>query len=337
MLVFLGHEDVPVDVSHRRLNGETQVMKSIHIPRYRKAGVKFVVMATGGDQLRPFGSARVGFRTQTMGALKFMDDMIIEAEEAPEDMMIICSAGDFQKALDTDKVGVIFDLEGGMPLDGNLFMLRMFYRIGLRAMQLGWYFRNELADSGAEANPGGLSRFGRQVVEEMNRLGIVIDVSHLSEACVMDVLEVSRHPIMASHSNAKAVRDHYRNLSDEAIKGIAERGGLVGVVFCPPFVSERAATMDDLIDHIDHIRDLTGVAHIAIGPDYIDYAPELVAGEVTARTGKASPVIGFPAGLETVEELPNLVEGLKKRGYKTEEIELIMGGNLLRLFQQVLK
>jgi len=337
MFAFLGHEDVAVDVSHRRLQGETQVMKKIHVPRYRKAGVKFVVIATGGDQLRPFGSARVGFRTQTMGALKSMDDMITEVEEASEDMMIINGASDFQGVLNTNKVGIIFNLEGGMPLDGNLFMLRTFYRIGLRVMQLGWYFRNELSDSGAEANPGGLSRFGRQVVEEMNRLGIVIDVSHLSEACVMDVLEVSQYPIMASHSNAKAVRDHYRNLSDEAIEGIAKKGGVVGVVFCPPFVSERAATMDDLIDHIDHMRDLTGITHVAIGPDYIDYAPELVAGEITAKMGKTAPETGFPTGLETVEELPNLIEGLKKRGYKMKEIELIMGGNLLGLFQQVLK
>ena len=337
MFAFLGHEDVAVDVSHRRLKGETQVMKRIHIPRYRGAGVKFVVIAAGGDQLRPFGSASVGFRTQTMGALKSIDDMITEAEEAPEDMMVITNASDFQKVLHSHRIGVLLNLEGGMPLDGNLFMLRTFYRLGLRSMQLGWYFRNELADSGAEVNPGGLSRFGRQVVEEMNRLGIVIDVSHLSEACVMDILKVSQHPIMASHSNAKAVRDHYRNLSDEAIKGIAEKDGVVGVVFCPPFVSERAATMDDLIDHIDHMRDLTGVDHVAIGPDYIDYAPELLAGEITAKMGKAAPQIGFPVGLETVEELPNLIKGLKKRGYKTEEIELIMGGNLLRLFQQVLR
>jgi microsomal dipeptidase-like Zn-dependent dipeptidase len=118
MFAFLGHEDVAVDVCHRRLQGETQVMKRIHIPRYRKARVKFVVIATGGDQLRPFGSARVGFRTQVMGALKFMDDMINEVEEAPEDMMIISSVSDFQEVLSTDKVGIIFNLEGGMPLDG---------------------------------------------------------------------------------------------------------------------------------------------------------------------------------------------------------------------------
>jgi membrane dipeptidase len=337
MFAFLGHEDVPVDVSNRRLNGETQVMKRIHIPRYRRAMVKFVVMATGGDQLRPFGSSRVGFRTQTMGALKFMDDMIIEIEETQKDMVMICNAEDFQKVLDTDKIGVIFHLEGGMPLDGNLFMLRTFYRIGLRSMQLGWYFRNELADTGAENSPGGLSLFGRQVVEELNRLGIVIDVSHLSEASVMDVLQISQHPVMASHSNTKAICNHYRNLSDEAIKGIANKNGVIGVVFCPPFVSENAATMDDLIDHIDHIRELTGVTHIAIGPDYIDYAPELIVGEIIAKTKKTSPKTGFPSGLETVEELPNLIKGLKRRGYKTKEIELIMGENMCRLFQQVLK
>ena len=127
MSIFIGHEDVPVDVSHRRLQGETEVMKRIHIPRYRKAGVKFVVMATGGDQLRPFGSLTVGFRNQTIAAAKFIDDMIAEVEEAPEDMMIIREVGDFQKIMNSDKVGIILHSEGGMPLEGNLFMLRTFY------------------------------------------------------------------------------------------------------------------------------------------------------------------------------------------------------------------
>lgn len=336
MFIFLGHEDVPVDVSYRRLQGETQVMKRIHIPRYRQAGVKFVVMAAGGGPVRPLGIGAVGFRTQMIGAFKFLDDMILEAEEAPEDMMIIKSASDFQHVLDSDRIGIILHFEGGMPLEGQPFMLRSFYRIGLRSMQLGWYFRNELADSSAEANPGGVSHAGRKIVEEMNRLGVVIDVSHLAEPCVMDVLQVSRAPIMASHSNAKAVRKHHRNVSDEAIRGIAAKGGVVGVVLCPPFVSEGPATMEDVLNHIDYIKRLVGVRHIALGPDYIDYAQELITGEVSAKTGTVAPGTGFPVGLETVCELPHLVDGLRSRGYKTEEIKLIMGGNLLRLFEEVL-
>ena len=335
MFIFLGHEDVPVDVSYRRLKGETHVMQRIHVPRYRKAGVKFVVMATGGDPVRPFGTA--GFRTQTIGAFKYLDDMFAEVDEAPDELMIIRSAGDFQEALHGDKIGIILHFEGGTPLDGQLFMLRSFYRVGLRSLQLAWYFRNELADSGAEASPGGLSRFGRKVVEEMNRLGMVIDVSHLSEASAMDVVKVSRDPLMASHSNAKTVRDHYRNVSDELIRAIAEKDGIIGVVLCPPFVSTGTATMDDLLDHVDHLKRLVGVRHIALGPDYIDYAQELITGEVSAKTGKVAPGTGFPVGLETVCELPHLSDGLVSRGYSKEEISLIMGGNLLRLFQQILK
>jgi membrane dipeptidase len=335
MFIFLGHEDVPVDVSYRRLKGETRVMQRIHNPRYRKAGVKFVVMATGGDPVRPFGTA--GFRTQTLGAFKYMDDMFAEVDEAPDELMIIRSASDFQEALNGDKIGIILHFEGGTPLDGQLFMLRSFYRVGLRSLQPAWYFRNELADTASEPNPGGLSRFGRMVVEEMNRLGMVIDVSHLSEASAMDVAKVSRDPIMASHSNAKAVRDHYRNLSDDLIRAIAEKGGLIGVVLCPPFVSAVPATMDHLLDHIDYLKRLVGIKHIALGPDYIDYAQELITGEVSAKTGKTAPGTGFPVGLETVCELPRLGEGLVGRGYTNEEIAMIMGGNLLRLYQQVLK
>jgi len=208
----------------------------------------------------------------------------------------------------------------------------------LSVKQVAWYFRNELADNESEANPGGLRHFGRQVVAEMNRLNMVIDVSHLSESYVMDILDITQDPIMASHSNAKAIYDHNRNLSDEAIKGIAQKDGVVGAVFFPPLVSAGAPpTMDDVIDHIDNFRNLIGVNHIALGSDYIHYAVELMLGDFKAKSGNASPQIRFPSSLETVEELPNLIEGLKKRGYKREEIELIMGGNLLRLFQQVLK
>ena len=336
MFTFLAHEDVPVDVSNRRLNGETHVMKRIHIPRYRKAGVKFAVMATGGDQLRPFGKLSIGFRTQTMGAGKFIDDMIAEEEEAPDDLKIIRKPIDFEEVLNSDKIGVILHFEGGMPLDGNLFMLRNYYRIGLRSMQLGWYIRNELADSGSEANPGGLSHFGRQVVQEMNRLGMVIDVSHLSENSVIDILEISRQPVMASHSNAKAICNHNRNLSDEVIRKIAEKGGLVGAVFYPPLVCKGVPTMDDVLNHIDYFRKLVDIKHIVIGPDYNDYAVDLLMGDVMSRaTGPIS--FTYPVGLETVIELPNLIQGLKKRGYKMEEIELIMGGNLLRFFQKILR
>jgi len=335
MFTFLAHEDVPVDVSNRRLNGERHVMKRIHIPRYRKAGVKLAVMATGGDQLRPFGKLSIGFRTQMLGAAKFIDDMLAEEEESPDELKIIKNITDMSHVLNSDKFGVILHFEGGMPLDGNLFMLRSFYRLGLRSMQLGWYYRNELADSGSEANPGGLSHFGKQVVSEMNRLGMVIDVSHLSELSVKDILSISKDPVMASHSNAKAIWNHNRNISDEIAKEIAAQGGLVGVALYPPIVSKGNPTIDDVLDHFDHFRKLIGVEHLAIGPDYSDYAPDLLLGEVMTKTGPLSVV--FPPGLETVQELPNLIHGLRGRGYTQEEIELIMGGNLLKLFQAVFK
>ncbi len=341
MFSFLAHSDVPVDVSNRRLNGETHVMKRIHVPRYLKAGVKFVVMAAGGDQIRPLGNPKVGFRNQSMGAAKMLDDMINEVEEAPEDIMIIQNSDDFFRVLNSDrKIGILLHFEGGMPLEGNLFMLRTFYRVGLRSMQLGWYFRNELADSGAEYNPGGLSNFGRKVVNEMNRLGMVVDVSHLSEASALDVLKISKNPVMASHSNAKAIHNHHRNISNDVIKGIANNGGIIGIVFCHPFVTEGNSEIMDLIDHIDYIKEIVGVKHIALGPDFVDYAYELITGEVSEVNNKSKNSnfdTGFPKGLETVCELPKLINILRKRGYSEKETEMIMGGNLLRFFKSILK
>jgi membrane dipeptidase len=177
--------------------------------------------------------------------------------------------------------------------------------------------RNLLADGVADNRTnGGLSRLGVDVVEELNKLGIIVDVSHLSDAGFWDVLEISKDPIVASHSNSRAVCDHSRNLSDDMIKALAERGGVMGMNFAPDFVHKTKPSVETLVDHIDHIVDLVGPEHVGLGSDF-DGIP---------RT---------PAGLEDASKMPAITEELVKREYSEDYIRLILGGNHLRLIERV--
>lgn len=181
-----------------------------------------------------------------------------------------------------------------------------------------WNGRNELADGvGESETEGGLTRFGRAVVQEMNRLGMVVDASHLSEAGFWDVLEVSNQPVITSHANSRCICNHRRNLTDEQIRALAARGGVIGLTFYPDFIHPDQPSLEKLLDHMDHIISLAGVDCIGLGSDFdgID--------QVTS-------------GLEDISRLPAITEGRWRRGYREEEIAKILGGNFLRVLQQVL-
>src|SRR5690606_7609238 len=169
--------------------------------------------------------------------------------------------------------GFLLVLEGGRPLEGSLAVLRQFFRLGVRCLLLTWNGRNELADGvGEGATAGGLSIFGREVVHEMKRLGMILDLSHLAAAGFNEAIDLYDGVVVATHSNAKALHDHPRNLSDEQIKRVAETGGVVGVAFMPAFLSSGTPTVETVVDHIEHMSALVGDAHVCIGPDF-SYGP----------------------------------------------------------------
>lgn len=333
--VVLCHEDVPVDVTHRRLNGERNVLANIHLPRYRQAGVSMAVMAAGGDQTRPICRPEAGFPTYMEGALHSLIQLYAEERESEGQIRIVTSVSDLDEIRPGGPFGMLLHLEGAKPLAGQLSMVEVFYRLGVRSMQLVWYGRNELADSTGEKRPGGLTKFGVSVVKAMNELGMVIDLSHMAEPSFFDVIEASSQPVIASHSNARALVDHPRNLTDEQIKAVAATGGLVGVVFFPTFVKKEAPTLEDILDQIDYLKGLIGIDHIGIGPDFVDYAPELILGNVTAAGADFD--WKFPRDAEDVTKIPNLIRGLIERGYSDEEITKIMRDNFFRVLRQVLK
>lgn len=232
-------------------------------------------------------------------------------------MQPVYTYADIERNQHQGKKSAMLSIEGGDFLSGDLRHLRILYSLGVRAMGLTWNNGNAIAAGVGEEIDTGLTAFGREVIREMNRLGMIVDVSHLAPKGVYDVLNVSSSPIIASHSNAKTLYAHRRNLDDEQIKGIAASGGVIGVTFVPYFVGEEPVGIPDLLRHVDYILSLVGEDHIGFGSDF-DGIPRTM---VDLRSGA---------------DYPKLIESLGKE-YGAEITAKICGGNFLRVLRQVLK
>lgn len=242
-----------------------------------------------------------------------------QAEHADQ-LCLATSAGDIERAKAEGKVAGILSMEGAEGLEGDPGVLRMMYRLGVRWIGLTWNHRNQAADGLGQARTGGgLTEFGVQLVEEMNALGMIVDIAHLAPAGVRDVFAVSQAPVVASHANARALCPAPRNLTDEQLEQVAASGGVVGVVYVPDFITsgEERATLDMLIDHVDHIVQVAGIEHVGLGSDF---------------DGFFGPP---PVGLEDVSHVPGITARLLERGYRPEDVTSILGGNWLRVIRQV--
>jgi membrane dipeptidase len=261
----------------------------------------------------------------------------MEVSESPDKLSVVFTSNDILTAKKTGKHGLMLCMEGAEPLGTDLSLLRNFYKLGVRIICLTWHQRNAVADGAGEPGTGGLSNFGKKLVQEMNRIGMVIDVSHMSEVGFWDVLSHSQRPVLASHSNARSLCDHPRNLTDEQIKSLTQKGGVIGINFLGQFVKNQTPTVHDVLDHIDHIANLVGIDYIGLGPDWIDYAPHLIV-ECLDPSGYLSqriPIEVYAKGVEKEEELPNLTIGLLSRGHSETDIQKILSGNFLRFLDEV--
>lgn len=229
----------------------------------------------------------------------------------------VCQYGDLLKSDNAGKLGALLHLEGGECLGNDLEILHMLYRMGLRSMGFTWNNRNQLADGIGEGNAGGgLSMKGREVAAEMDGLGIILDLSHMSINSFYDALNYYQKPVMATHSNAFKLCRHRRNLNDDQLKALRDHGGVVGITQVEDFVSETDASIEKMIDHIVYIAELIGAEHVALGSDF-DGADDMVIKEVS----------GYNA-------MPEL---LSKRGFSAKETEMILSSNALGVLEQVLK
>ena len=313
-IIFDGHCDTLLEILAGKRKFEKRSTKGhIDLPRLREGGVTAQVFAVYlEDQYLPAGAVK-----QT---LRMLDALHHELDAHPDAFTLATRAAGIEAAKREGKVAAVVGLEGAEALEGDLATLRMFYRLGVRLLTVAWSRRNQAADGVGELRTGGgLTTHGVELVKECNRLGVLLDISHLAPAGVKEVLEISSQPVIASHSNAYALCAHQRNLTDEQLQAVARKGGVVCVVFVPVFITaeRQDASLEKLLDHIDYIVRVAGIDHVGLGSDFDGFSPPP------------------PLGLEDVTCMPGITAGLVQRGYSEADVRKVLGENFLRVFRQV--
>ena len=255
--------------------------------------------------------------------VKYLDYYLEQMERYKDRVGMVKRFSDILENKKQGRLSAILSLEGGEALEGEIAALRMFHRLGVRLMTLTWNHRNALADGVAERGTGGgLTTFGKAVVKEMERLGMLVDVSHLTDAGFYDVAKMAEQPFVASHSNARALARHPRNLTDEMIRALAERGGVAGINYYAPFLKDADKKMplhglcSDMVAHMKHMKQVGGIGCIGLGSDF--------------------------DGIDTETEMKDcsgmqlLADVMSREGFTTGEIEAVFHDNVLRVYRELL-
>ncbi len=330
LVVVDAHHDIAGDVVSRRRRGERGVLSRHWGQKLRAGGVNVQLLPIFvEDAFLP----ELGLRKIIEAAEALLSDL----EDDDGFVRPATSISDIDAALAGGSVAGVLALEGCDGLSGNPALLRALYRLGVRLVSFTWNRRNEFADGiYASANPGGLSAAGEIALREMGEHGVVCDVSHLAEPGFWDVARLSQGPFVASHSNARAVFDHPRNLRDDQLRAIAASGGVVGLNFYGGFVHATEPTLDKLVDHLAHMAETIGIQHVGIGPDFLEDSLRDIGREALESAG-LDPILveRWIPGCERVEQLPAFTAKLLARGFAEEEIELVLGANFMRVFREV--
>ena len=332
------------------------------LPRLRESGLHAVFLSAWVDADYATTTPDSSFER----AMLYVDSIHAFVRRHPDHLLSATTAAEVRQARELGKVAVLIGVEGGHAIEGSLDHLRTLHARGVRYLTLTWNNGNAWAGSSigvGGTRTGGLTAFGREVIAEMNRLGMLVDLSHVSEATFFDAVQASRAPVIASHSSARALADHPRNLTDAQLRAIARNGGVVNINFFSRFIhaanarardaieAETAAELSRrlaapgvdsaaverdiarerrqrvaalppvplsvLIDHFDHVARVAGADHVGIGSDF-------------------DGVSGLPEGMEDVTRLPRIAEGLLARGWSEADVKKMLGGNMMRVMQQML-
>jgi membrane dipeptidase len=250
----------------------------------------------------------------------------------PDAVLLCLTPTDVDEALASDRIGLIIALEGCVPIGADVELLRVFHRLGLRMASLTHLGRTPLADGSAEEGAGGrLTAAGIRAVELMESLGILVDISHLSLHGLRHVLEIATRPLVASHSGARALCGYHRNIPDAELRAIAAGGGVIGVPAVGPMLVEQgAATLEHVLDQVEHIASVAGVGHVGLGPDFFEEVGRVL------YPGPPMPWSGVVDGLATPMDLPGVWDALLGRGFSEPDAAGVMGGNFIRVFRQAL-
>jgi len=348
--------DSHIDTAQRVLIDQANIAEKspvghVDIPRLREGGVNAPFFALwvptyykGPEAIR---------RT-----LDLRDAMQRLFDTHPEQIALALTAADIERITRSGRIAAILTIEGGHQIDDDLGVLRMYYRLGIRAMTLTHFRNTNWADSSTDKPAhNGLTEFGKQVVREMNRMGMMVDVSHVSDKTFFDVLAVTSKPVIASHSSCRALSDVPRNMTDEMITALGKNGGVIGINFGEGFLNPKDA--DALKSAVNSMGfsepSLTGKAldayaaeelHRDMAPKpsnatiddavaHIDHAVKLAGIDHVGIGSDFDGISSPPKGLEDISKMPALRAALRKKGYSDEDIRKIMGGNTLRLLREV--
>ena len=257
------------------------------------------------------------------------------AREFAGAISLASSAGEIEAAKREGRIAIVLHFQGGAPLEYDPSLVEAFHRLGVRVIQLTYNEHNPLGDGCTERGDAGVSKLGLAVIGEMNRLGVVLDLTHAGYRTSMEALEASTTPVIFSHSNARALRDSPRNLPDDLLRALARRGGVVGACAFPAFLTTGPATVEHLLDHIDYMSRLIGPEHIGLGMDFAaETAEDYEYFRYDPSVYPAPPWV-YPMGIEGFGDFPNITRGLAARGYADRDVLGILGGNFLRVFREV--
>jgi membrane dipeptidase len=272
-----------------------------------------------------------------------------EIDAHPDVLMKVKSAADLARAKESRRLGLIYGFQDATPLGDDPGRVELFSRFGVRIIQLTYNRRNLLGDGCLEAANAGLSRLGQQVVERMNELGVLVDLSHCGHRTTLDGIAMSKKPVAITHAGCAAVADLPRNKTDEELRRLAEKGGVMGIYFMPFLRTKGQPMAADLIRHIEHAVDVAGEDHVGLGTDGgisgIELTPEFIKHhredvQNRRRLGISAPgeeedVYTFLPDLNTPRRFETLAAMLRERGHSAARIEKILGGNFARIFRQV--
>jgi membrane dipeptidase len=279
----------------------------INFPKMREGGIDAAFFAI---------DVTVAFKNRLTYALDGLGYLFNDLEKTHANATIVRSAQDIVTSKSQGKLAMIIALEHADCTERSLNVLRMLYEIGVRSIGLTHNMSSWAADGCMEARNGvGLTPFGTALVQEMNRLGMLVDLAHVSPSAYFSALEVTSKPVIFSHGNAQTLCYHPRNLTDDQLKALADNGGVIGVSYVPSFIDQEHPTMERLLDHIDHIISVAGVETVGLGSDF-DGGGTLLA---------------------DATDTPQITEGLAKRGYSEDDIRKILGENIFRVLTETIR
>jgi membrane dipeptidase len=259
------------------------------------------------------------------------------AVEQAETCMLVDSVEDILRAKALGKLAVSLNFQGTTPFGDNLSWVDLFYKLGVRQALLAYNQENRVGCGCHVDEDTGLTEFGRSLIREMNRVGMVVDCAHTGYRTTMEAIEASEAPVIISHTNARALCDHPRCVRDDQIQACAARGGVLGITGISAFLGDGGATVERLVDHIDYVANLVGPEHVGIGLDYV-YDVEMFTAFVVAQPEKYPPESGYRDIKQLApEEGPGITAELLRRGYSESDVRGILGENWLRVCRQVWK